>query len=98
MVTFAGPQEFPGGQCVGWLRYKCETASEPRPGDLVVQLPDDPTRDGESNDRETLFSYSWLGRDMPKALGKVFYASSPLYTSGDAIPQHWLTTSAALQQ
>ncbi len=93
-VRFLGPHEFPGGQCVSYLSYRCERALAPEPGDLVVQLPDDPER-VEMPRAELQFQYELLPGGLPAAVSRLVYPAAPLY-DGREMPKGWLTATAAV--
>jgi len=40
-IEVVGPQPFDGDRCVSYRPYVCRHQSAPRPGDLVVFLPED---------------------------------------------------------
>lgn len=96
-VRFAGPQDFPEGMCVWYESYRCEHASKPVPGDLIIHLPDDNDRnDAEGSSRALLFRYSWLPFEIPGLMGRIFYVEVPLYT-GSPMPRRWLEATVELE-
>jgi hypothetical protein len=96
-VRFAGPQDFAEGMCVWYAPYRCEQASKPVPGDLIIHLPDDNDRnDAEGSSRAPLFRYSWLPFEIPGLIGRIFYVEAPLYT-GSPMPRRWLEATVELQ-
>jgi hypothetical protein len=69
----------------------------PRPGDLVVHMPDDTARESAGASRVQAFKYSWLGAQVPTPIGRLLYSEAPLY-SGEQMPSHWLEATVELQR
>jgi hypothetical protein len=96
-VELTAPLDFPSGQCVDYQPVRCETLMSPRPGDLVVHMPDDTARESAGASRVQAFKYSWLGAQVPTPIGRLLYSEAPLY-SGEQMPSHWLEATVELQR
>ena len=96
-IELTAPLDFPGGLCVDYRLFRCETSMSPQPGDLVVRMPDDTTRESEEASREQVFDYSWLGAPVPTPIGRLLYNEAPLY-SGEQMPRRWLEATVEVQK
>jgi hypothetical protein len=95
-IVLTAPLEFPDGACVDYRVFRCEKSMNPRPGDLVVHMPDDTTRESAGASRVQVFDYSWLGTRVPAPIGRLLYNEAPLY-SGEEMPGRWLFATVERQ-